>query len=93
MEFQIQLENLFKQIKQMKLKNCITIDKKNNSTQSAKIVKKSITKRLFESNEIVFKMDDYMGWSIHELNFNEITITDNSIVLFETDDMKVTFSN
>ncbi|MEH7116193.1 hypothetical protein V7128_02040 [Neobacillus vireti] len=93
MTFQDQLTNLYAQIKKMKLKNCITLDKQNGSEQTAKIIKKSMTKRTFGENEIVFKMDDYMSWSIHELNFNEITITDNSIVLFETNDMKVTFAN
>ena len=67
------------------------MNKDTNTTNSAKIIKKSMTKRTFGENEIVLKMDDYMSWSIHELNINEIIITDDSIKLFETENTMVSF--
>jgi hypothetical protein len=92
LEFDHKLINLYNQIKKMKLKHCITIDKKNNVTESAKIIKKGITKRSAVTNDIYFKMDDFINWSIHEYNFNEIVITDDSIQLFDNDLYTVTFT-
>ena len=90
--FNHNLNELYKLIKGFKLKNCITIDKKNNVTETAKIVKKSITKRSAGKNEIYFKMDDFINWSIHEHNFNEIIINEDSIQLFDNDLYTVTFT-
>jgi CRISPR/Cas system-associated protein endoribonuclease Cas2 len=92
LEFNQQLINLFQQIKQMKLKNCVTLYKAENTTETANIIKKSINKRLTGTNEIVLKMDDFMCWSIGEHNFNEIIINNDSIQLFDTDNMTVTFT-
>lgn len=89
--FNFELFQLYSQIKKMKLKNCITIDKKNNITESAKIIKKSMTNRSADTNEIYFKMDDFINWSIHEHNINEIIINSDSIQLFDNELYTVTF--
>lgn len=91
-QFNSGLHSLYQQVKKMKLKYCVTADKKNNTTESAKIIKKSITKRSAGTNEIYFKMDDFCNWSIHEHNFNEIVINDDSIQLFDNDTFTVTFT-
>jgi hypothetical protein len=91
-EFNQRLANLYEQIKKMKLKTCVTIDKKANTTTTAKIIKKSITKRLAATNEIIFKMDDYMSYSIHEHNIDKIIINDDSIQLFDNDSYTVTLT-
>lgn len=90
--FNYELSNLYNQIKKMKLKNCITINKKNNTTESAKIIKKSMTNRSADTNEIYFKMDDFINWSIHEYNINEIIINSDSIQLFDNELYTVTFT-
>jgi hypothetical protein len=92
MTFNYNLNNLYQLIKSMKLKSCITIDKQARTTETAKIIKKSITKRSFGTNEIYFKMDDFCNWSIHEHNINELVITNDSIQLFDNDSFTVTFT-
>jgi hypothetical protein len=87
-----QLTEIYNKIKQMKLKNCITLDKQSGITETAKIIKKSITKRTYDSNEIYLKMDDFCNWSIHEHNINDLIITDDSIQLFDNDSFNVTFT-
>ncbi|MED3562291.1 hypothetical protein [Bacillus xiapuensis] len=90
--FNYNLNELYKLIKGFKLKKCVTIDKKNNTTETAKILKKFITKRAAGTNEIFFKMDDFINWSIHEYNFNEIVLKEDSIQLFDNELYTVTFT-
>jgi len=88
-EFNQRLANLYEQIKKMKLKTCVTIDKQKGTTETSKIIKKSITKRLADTNEIIIKTDDYMNYSIHEHNIDKIIINDDSIQLFDNDSYTV----
>jgi hypothetical protein len=91
-QFNNKIYNLYQQIKQMKLKKCITYVKETGNTETANIIKKSITNRSADTNEIYFKMDDFMSWSIHEHNFNDIVVNEDSIQLFENELYIVTFT-
>lgn len=91
-QFNYKINKLYQLIKQMKLKKCVTYIKESGKVETANIIKKSITNRSADTNEIYFKMDDFMSWSIHEHNFDDIVVNEDSIQLFENELYVVKFT-